>query len=84
MIGKLAHDLAVVLKLIPKADKIEHEGIAYVIGDDGDSVGASRVWEIQRKSYLTPARLAEGFVDKGIVATFGEIEATQLQLFERP
>lgn len=86
MIGRLDPDLAVALKLIPKTDKVVHEGVTYVIGDDAvrDSVETGRVWVIQRKSYLTPVRLAEGFVDRGIVATFGEIEATQLHLFERP
>lgn len=86
VIGKLDPDLAVALKLIPKTDKVVHEGITYVIGEDAlrDSAGAKRVWVIQRNSYLTPPRLAEGFVARGVVATFGDTETTRLELFERP
>ena len=86
MIGKLRPDIAVALKLIPKTDHVVHAGITYVIGEDAlrDSAGAKRVWVIQRIVYPTPARLAEGFVDKGVVAQFGDRETTQLKLFERP
>ena len=86
MIGRLGPDLAGALKLYPKTDHVVHGGITYVIGEDAlrDSAGTRRVWLVQRIRYPMPPRLAEGFVDKGVVAEFGDRETTQLILFERP
>ena len=85
MISKLGPDLVDALKLNPRTDHVVHAGVTYVIGEDAvrDSATAKRVWIIERIAYPLPVRLAEGYVDKGVVAQFGDREATHLQLFER-
>jgi len=85
MIAKIGPERARMLKLVPKTNRVEHEGVSYVIGEDvlAESEKARRVWLVERVRYPMPIKLAEGFADKGVVFEHGDRETTQLRLYAR-
>ncbi|MBT3067046.1 glycosyltransferase family 39 protein [Rhodoferax sp. U11-2br] len=85
LMARLGPELTSALKLQPRTNQVIDRGITYVIGEDAVSASskATRVWEVRRTRYPTPAILADGFIARGVVTEFGYPETTQLLMFER-
>ena len=82
---RLGQPMSMALKLVPRTNQIEYQGVTYVIGEDASlaSVRAERVLVVERPRYPMPVRLAAGFADKGLVFQAGTPEVVEIHLHQR-
>jgi hypothetical protein len=84
LMNRLGPTLSNFLGLLPKTNRIESAGVAYVIGEEAiaETQGAARVWVVNSRSYTVPVSVAEGY-GKSVLIWQGE-QGVMLHMLERP
>lgn len=85
MNNRLGPTLTKALKLEPVTDRIVHDGIVYIVGDNASTTASTvqRVWLVQRPRYPLPIKISPDFTLKGVVFESGDPEVTQILLYQR-